>query len=215
MEAGEAIIFVYLKNRGFHFQKVLASFLLNKVVHLFLMLSSGVLLLQYMQIPFIWVLLVCVSVLLILFLVIINSRFRIVVRDLVVKKYFSIHYDFFELTSDYFRKYSRYLLLNITANLVKIAVGGLAIWIDFMMFSIRIDFSLLLSVFNISRVISLIPISFGGIGILEGGVALALSKIGFDYSTVILAMFFERFIGIGLAVIIFPFLHLKKTMSKH
>jgi uncharacterized membrane protein YbhN (UPF0104 family) len=213
MEAGEAAIFVYLVKKGFNLQMVLSSFLMNKVIHLILMLITGVVFFYYVKLPFLPSIIFGVICSLILFLLIINSRIRILIRESIVKKYLLSYYPFFELTSDYFRKYSKYLALNIIVNIIKIVLGGLAIWINFQMFSIQVDFLMLLSVFNLSRIVSLIPISIGGIGILEGGVALSLAKIGFDYSSVLLAMFFERFVGIILAAIFLSYYVIAKRDS--
>jgi uncharacterized membrane protein YbhN (UPF0104 family) len=213
MEAGEAAIFVYLAKKGFKLQMVLSSFLMNKVIHLILMLITGVVFFYYVKLPFLPSIIFGVICSLILFLLIINSRIRILIRESIVKKYLLSYYPFFELTSDYFRKYSKYLALNIIVNIIKIMLGGLAIWINFQMFSIQVDFLMLLSVFNLSRIVSLIPISIGGIGILEGGVALSLAKIGFDYSSVLLAMFFERFVGIILAAIFLSYYVITKRDS--
>ena len=133
---------------------------------------------------------------------IISSKLRITIRESVIKRYLLKYYDFFELTSEYFRKHIKYFFLNVISNVLKVLIAGFVIWTNFLLFNIKSDFLLLLSVYNLSRILSLLPVSIGGLGLLEGGVALSLSRLGLNYSVVIVAMFFLRIWFVMMDVIV-------------
>lgn len=201
MQIGEATIFVYLNQMNIPIQKTFSAFLLNKVIHLALMLLTGCVFLYYIDFPYLGLILFGGISVVIFFGVSINSQLRGIIRDSFVKKYVPQYYDFFELTADYTRKHGKYLLLNILFNVLKILIAGFEIWLTFFVFHIEDDFWLLISIYNLSRVLALFPVSIGGLGILEGGVALSLARLGFNYSVVILAMFFSRILAIVLALL--------------
>jgi uncharacterized membrane protein YbhN (UPF0104 family) len=215
MQLGETVIFAYLQTIGFPGQKALSAFLLNKVIHLGLMSLTGIIFLYQINFQHTYLIWIGAVVFLILGLSIIHSNIRIIIRDGFVKRYFLNYYDFFEILSDYARKYQKYLFLNIIANIVKVSVAGVVIWLTFFLFNIQHDFLLLLSVYNLSRMLTLLPVSIGGLGILEGGVALSLSRLGFRYSIVILAMFFLRILSIILALLFLVYDLLQRDRVGH
>ena len=173
------------------------------------MILTGYIFLYHISFPYLGLILVGSISLFVVFLVSINSQVRVIIRDSIVKRYVPQYYDFFELTSDYMRKYRKYLLLNILFNILKIIIAGAILWLTFFLFSIEDNFLLLISIYNLSRVLALLPVSIGGLGVLEGGVALSLARLGFNYSVVILAMFFLRILAIGLALLTLSYYVLK------
>jgi len=212
MQIGEATIFVYLKQIGIPVQKTLSAFLLNKLIHLVFMFLTGTVFLSYIRFPYLFIILLGTISVVVFAVASTHSQLRVLVRERLIKRYLPQYYDFFELLSDYLRKYRKYFFLNMLLNALKIIIAGGEIWVTFFLFRIHDNFWLLLSVFNLSRILTLIPVSIGGLGILEGGVALSLARLGFDYSVVILAMFFSRILGLVLALLaLFGFLIVKPT----
>ena len=200
MQIGETAIFMYLKKRAIPVQKTLLTFLLNKLIHAIFMFLVGSIFLYYLQPTFFIIASVGGLAGLLSLITLFNMKpLRRMVRESVIGAYMLRYEDFFEFLAEYFGKHSRYLLLNILVNFLKILIAGFMIWLTFFLFCIKNDFWLLLSVYNLSRILTLLPISIGGLGVLEGGVALALSRIGYPYSVVVLAMFFLRILAMTLA----------------
>jgi len=212
MELGEATIFIFFKKNDFPLQQALSAFLLNKVIHVILMFLTGFIFLYYIQYANTTYLLLTVVLMVATAIAVVQSPLRILIREIIVKKYFDRYYNFFELVSDYVRKHAAYLLLNIAVNLVKVIVAGVIIWLNFRLFNININVFLLASIYNMTRILSLIPVSISGLGIQEGGVALALSKFGFNYSIIVTAMFFLRLLAISMALVFLLYTFLKRTI---
>ncbi|MBF0497065.1 MAG: flippase-like domain-containing protein [Deltaproteobacteria bacterium] len=213
MQLGEAAIFVYLKRINFPLQKTLSAFFFNKVLHYLMMLLSGFLFLYYVRFNYSSLLLWSLLALILMVPIVVGTRLRTIIRDLVVKRYLFRYYAFFELTSDYITKHRGCLLLNALFSFLKIIDCGLEIWLILLIFNVHGDFLLFLSVYNLCRILSLVPISISGLGVLEGGAALALSRLGYEYSAVILAMFFLRAVALLMSTFFLSFCLLQRRMA--
>ncbi|MBF0510217.1 MAG: flippase-like domain-containing protein [Deltaproteobacteria bacterium] len=213
MQLGEAAIFVYLKRINFPLQKTLSAFFFNKVSHYLMMLLSGFLFLYYVKFNYSSLLFGSLVALILLVPIVVGTGLRTIIRDLVVKKYLFRYYAFFELTSDYLRKHRGCLLLNGLFNFLKIIDCGLEIWLILLIFNVHGNFLLFLSVYNLCRILALVPVSISGLGVLEGGAALALSRLGYEYSAVILAMFFLRVVALLMSAFFLSFCLLQRRMA--
>lgn len=141
-------------------------------------------------------------------MLLILTDLRIFIREKIIKRFFLRFYDFFRTTSDFFKKDYFYLFINIGINLIKILVSGLILFSALLLFGVHSNLILVFSVFNLNRVLALLPVTIAGLGILEGGVSIMLARFGYSYSAVMAAMLFDRVVGtiytiIALLVVLF------------
>ncbi|GEM_PF-3785060 len=87
----------------------------------------------------------------------------------------------------------------------KVIVETLMLYANLSMFGITVDFSVLLSVYNLNRIISLVPFTIGGLGVLEGGVSLMLKSLGYNYNMILSSMITLRILTFVVIGILFIF----------
>lgn len=193
-QLGESSIILFLSNNKIRPAFGTAVFLLNKFINLLIIMLFGIFALFYFNIKPVYFIIVF-AVFVFLLVLVFYSKTRFFVRDRIVLRLFKKHYDFFKVNYDFFRVHRKALLINILLNFLKVILSGVSIFLVFSLFGLDGSFFTLLSVFSFNRIIALIPITIAGLGILEGGVSLALSQIGYNYDAVLVTMFFLRVVN--------------------
>lgn len=199
-QAGESAIILLLKKENINLQKGTSLFLLNKMVNLLLILISGLCFLFYLKIN-VTGLLIGVVLMIGIVLICVYTPLRSVIAEKILKRYFARFLDFFRTFSDLLKVYPRAMLLNLGLNICKVIITGTAVYITFLIFHLHIDYILLLTAVNLSRIMGLIPITPAGWGIVEGGTSVLLSHVGFDRTMILAGMFFMRTLNLLLSLI--------------
>lgn len=190
-QLGEAMIVIYLKKYKISYKTSLTLFFTNKLINFLLILLTGILALYFLKI---------VSFKLLISLFLIGIIIAIILIFSPLKKFGinylhktrPIIYNEVILGYTFFKHNIHSLLFNIGINILKISLTALQVYIAFIMFNIHIPFLQFFTVLNLTRIISLIPISISGLGILEGGMAFTLQKLGYNYIISLSAMSFYR-----------------------
>jgi uncharacterized membrane protein YbhN (UPF0104 family) len=190
-QIGEASILAFLKAQGIGIQKGASLFLVNKIVNLLLLFVSGLYFFRFLHLnPFIY--LVGLAIGAGLLVVALLTPLKGFIRDKIIKRYFHKFYDFFRTTADLFRLHSRHLLLNVFVNLLKVFVLFYVVWAVFRSFGMTPGYFFIGSIYNLNRIVAVLPVTLNGLGLIEGGMSLALSRMGFEYDRVLAAMVFLR-----------------------
>jgi glycosyltransferase 2 family protein len=176
---GELSLIPLLKKEGVSLGEASAITLLDKVITLivlsFFSIIGFFLFLEEQTTLFLSALLI-ISILIIFFLMM-NQTFQNFLKKKLLKKFSKELEDFYKHTSLFFKKEKTLLLLNFIVTFLKWYLISLIFYIFFI--SLNQDISLF-SVFLINSIliiITLIPISIGGLGVRESAAVLLYSKM--------------------------------------
>lgn len=190
-QLGEAMIVIYLKKYKISYKTSLTLFFTNKLINFLLIFSTGMLSLYFLKFISFTLLIIFFIVGLFIAIILIFSPLKKLGINYLHKASPKLYNEVI-LGHTFLKHNIHSLLLNIGINFLKIFLTALQVYIVFIMFNIHIPFMRLFTLFNLNRIISLIPISFSGLGILEGGMAYTLQKLGYNYIISLSAMSFYR-----------------------
>lgn len=108
----------------------------------------------------------------------------------MIKKYllrgYSTKFEGFSKTFfDYLKNRKRLLFLNLVLTMSMWIINSLAVFLTFLSFGQRISFFYIILITAMTILISLIPITFSGLGLKEASAAFLYAIIGINYSTTI------------------------------
>lgn len=121
-----------------------------------------------------------------------SERVRHWVRVHLIERYASPAFDFLDTTSRLVRLYPLALAFNVLVGLVRCLVGGLVVWLALAVVGTHAPFFPIIAATNTLSVINLIPISFGGLGVYEGGGVLLFEAFGLDGTHALAGLVVQR-----------------------
>ncbi len=167
---GEFSLILFLKNKNVGYGTGLVIAVLDKIIT-FVIVSIialiGILWFFNLKL-FLVVLAACISIVFILIYAILSNK----IRDLIKKYILSGYSKYFKGFSKDFQyimnEKKKYLLLNFIVTIIKWVTSFLSLWFIFKAFNQPISGHYIIFVSAVVIIISLIPISFSGLGLREG-----------------------------------------------
>lgn len=121
-----------------------------------------------------------------------SPRLRAFVREKVVARFIPTASEFLATTSRLMRLEPLALLFNIGVGIVRCAVSGMVVWFALAAVGTRASLLPVIAATNMVAVINLIPLSFGGLGVYEGGGVLLFEQLGLSGAPVLAAFVLQR-----------------------
>lgn len=121
-----------------------------------------------------------------------SARARGWVRAKLVERYIPRAGSFLETSSRLMRAYPTALAGNVFMGLVRGFVGGMVIWFALVAVGTQVSLFPVVAATNTLSLINMLPISFGGLGVYEGGGVLLFEALGLDASRVLAALLLQR-----------------------
>ncbi|MFH1235300.1 MAG: flippase-like domain-containing protein [Candidatus Diapherotrites archaeon] len=123
--------------------------------------------------------------------------------------------EFFGTLASYLQKRKGLLLLNAAFALLKLALQACILYCIILGLGIQTDFMPLLLIVPASTVISMVPVTFSGLGLREGAIAVLLQRASIGAEAAVGAAFLGTMIDYAFVFIILAFFTLpKKTAGK-
>ncbi len=121
-----------------------------------------------------------------------SARARAAVRTRLVTRYMPRAYDFLQTCSRLMRAHPLALLANVSVGIMRCVVAGLVVWLALSAVGVKAPFVGVVNVANALSVINLVPISFGGLGVYEGGGVVLFEALGLNALAVLAALLLQR-----------------------
>ncbi len=166
---GEFSMIFFLRKKGITYGEGLALTILDKIITFFIFVCLTLIsLIWFFNIKlFLTILVICSIVLGAGLFFIYSEKIRTLIKKYILRKH-SKHFTGFSKTFKYIlKKKKKYLLLNTMNTMIKWTMSFIGFWFLFMAFGEKIPFYFILFVSAMVKIISLIPISFSGLGINE------------------------------------------------
>lgn len=166
---GEFSLILFLKKRNVSYGEGLAIALLDKLITFIIftiMALIGVFVFFNLEL-FLVMFLICVLFVLLLIFFIFSDKMRNLLKKYLLRKY-AIHFKGFSKTFKFLiNKRKKYLLLNFIITFIKWIISFYSHWFIFKAFGLEVPLVYIVLISSIVKIISLIPISFSGLGIRE------------------------------------------------
>ena len=136
-----------------------------------------------------------------------TKSFRKIVKRYIFDKYITKTTSTFQYFLNYFLYHKKKLFLKTLLSTGRAFLGGVVIWYAIVTLGGKNDLIAVVFISTVARLITFIPVSLNGLGLLEFSGAYALSTIGFIKNHVVIAMLLGRFAmwSLGLILIIITF----------
>lgn len=124
----------------------------------------------------------------ILFLrILFSKKFRDFLKKYILRKYAYLLKGFFENIKSYLRSYKKELFYNSLVTVIKIIFETLLIYVSFLAFGLKIDFIVVLLVFNLLAIINffVLPVGISGLGAREALGVIVFGLAGIDRAVVL------------------------------
>jgi len=121
-----------------------------------------------------------------------SARVRAFVRTRLALRYIPRAYDFLRTCSRLTRMYPFALLANVGVGMVRCLAAGMVVWLALTAVGATAPFVGVVSVTNALSVINLLPVSFGGLGVYEGGGVLLFEALGLNPVAALAALVLQR-----------------------
>lgn len=205
-QIGESSLVIIMKNHGVTLPRAVGLFLVDKVTTLIVLCAFGGLGMFTMVIPgadLRWLCLVLLGVLVIVGLVVANSRPRAFLRSLSRQESLARFFIPIRGLFSEFRSHQRALVLDFVLTVVRLVV--IAPFYPFIMFlalGTRVPFGSLILISSLIGLVSLIPITAQGLGIVELSAVYLYSLINVEPTTTATVYLIARPLSLGFSGLI-------------
>ncbi len=121
-----------------------------------------------------------------------RARVRGWIRENIVERFVPRTLGFLSTTSRLVRLYPWAMAGNVGVGLVRGVVGGMVVWMALLAVGTSAELLPAIAATNTLAVINVLPISFGGFGVYEGGGVLLFEAFGMEAVHVLAALLLQR-----------------------
>ena len=184
-------IIYYFKQHKVKIAESSAIIFFDKSISLILKSILGVfgalILLKRFDLLFFSIPLLIILLVILMFLALFSSRFRSIVRKYILRKYSYLLKGFFKNIKIYLNKYKKELFYNFLITVVKVILETLFIYILFLAFGLKVNFIIVLLVFNLLAIINFValPIGISGLGTREALGVIVFGLAGINRAVVL------------------------------
>jgi len=177
---GDFSLVFFLKNKGIDYGHGLATTLLDKMISFFvisLLALFGIF--WFLNLKLFWTIFIFSFLSIFISIFVISSKnIRNIIKKYVLRKYSKHFKGFYKSFRYILKKRKRYVFLDIIITILRLVVSFLSTWFVFKAFNQSIPFYYIIFVSSIISIVTLIPISFSGLGIKEGLGTYMYSSLG-------------------------------------
>jgi glycosyltransferase 2 family protein len=207
---GELSLVYFLKKKGVPIGKGFTIFFIDRILTLLVLFSLGIFAIIFLVPSAIWVYLLLFLALFFAVTIFLRyDKFINIFLKKVLKKY-SIHLeDFYATLTYYVREHSSYLFLNLVVTYLKWFFTAFSIMVLFWAFGIDIPYFKILVIQSAITIVTLLPVTFNGIGVTEPVGIYLYSLVGIPL-TISASMFAVGLVGTYLLGLVFLLLFFRK-----
>ena len=127
---------------------------------------------------------------------------RIFFRIHIVERFFPVSKDYFNAIVGFFLNHMGLLLLNLLCTIIRAFIGAYMIWLGLAALGIHEDVWQVMFVNFVARMVTYLPITINGLGLLEGTAMSLFEQIGITPDATLLSFLFDRIICTLFAVFV-------------
>jgi glycosyltransferase 2 family protein len=128
------------------------------------------------------------------------------VKFRIIERFFSWSTDYFTAIVQFLLNHTGYVAINLFCTLLRALLGALEIWLGIIALGISANLVPVMFVNFVARIVSYIPITVNGLGLLEGTAITLFHRINVASEVTLVAFLLPRLVGMfigGIIVLVF------------
>jgi len=184
-------IIYYFKEHKIKISESSAVIFFDKSISLILKAMLGIFgalfLLKKIDLVFFGIPLLLILLVLFSFVLLFSKRFRNLIRRRILKKHSYLFKGFFKNIKTYLNKHKKELFYNFLITVIKVILETLLIYTLFLAFGLKVNFLVVLLVFNLLTIINFValPVGITGLGLKESLGIIIFGLAGIDRAVVL------------------------------